>query len=56
MYTDEQIDKFQFSEAYATWLCENGQDYCVYICNGDALLIAQEKLVGFSDFLDTQRE
>lgn len=50
--TNELIDQYQFSEAYVNWLCDNGHNYDVVICNGDTLLDAQENLVGFEDFLN----
>lgn len=40
-----------YSEAYANWLMDNGQNYGLTICNGDLLLEAQERMVGFEDFL-----
>ncbi len=53
MYTDRELEDLQFGEEYATWLCENAMDYGVVICNGDTLTVAQEKAIGFEDFLKT---
>ena len=53
MYTDEQLEEYQFSVEYAEWLCQNGMDYGVIICNGDTLTVAQEREIGFEDFLKT---
>jgi len=51
MYTYEQLEDLRYSEEYAEWLMENGLDYDVIICNGDSLLAAQERGVGFDAFL-----
>ncbi len=53
MYTDRELEDFQFSLEYAEWLYQNGMDYGVVICNGDTLLTAQEQQIGFEDFLKT---
>ena len=53
MYTDEQLEEYQFSVEYAEWLYQNGMDYSVIICNGHTLTEAQERAVGFEDFLKT---
>ena len=43
MYTDEQLEEYQFSVEYAEWLCQNGMDYGVIICNGEDFLKTLEK-------------
>lgn len=50
-YTDQQLEELQFSEAYAEWLCNNAMNYGAVICNGDTLLQAQERAIGFEEFI-----
>ena len=53
MYTDEQLDDLQYSVEYAKWLQENSIDLEIIICNGNMLLEAQERAIGFEEFLKT---
>ena len=53
MLTDSQLDDLQFGEDYAAWLVKHGMDYGLIIHNGDSLLDAQEKAIGFEEFLQS---
>lgn len=50
--TDDQIEDIQYGDQYASWLIDNAMDYGVIICNGHTLLDAQEKAIGFGQFLN----
>ena len=49
--TDDQLEDLQYGDQYAAWLVNNAMDYGVVICNGDTLLDAQERGIGFEQFL-----
>lgn len=51
----EELEELIYSEEYATWLMENGLDYGVIICNGDTLLDAQERMIGFEEFMESKK-
>ena len=50
IYTEEQLEEFMYSEAYAEFIMENSKGDRV-ICNGHMLLDAQEHGYLFDEFL-----
>lgn len=49
--TDDQMEDLQYGDHYASWLISNGFNYGVMICNGHTLLDAQERGIGFDEYL-----
>lgn len=50
-YTDEELFELQYSDKYMEWLMQNAMDYGIVVCNGDTLLEAAERGIGFDKFL-----
>jgi hypothetical protein len=49
-FTESDLDDLQYSEEYAEYIMENGDNSIRIICNGDTLLQAQEDGYLFEEF------